>query len=177
MKLAIWSLGESLKNMILVKHICRKFSSKNVKSRRGNDNKIWILFELQCGIGDAIIMANYKWHFVHFISDPRVTIDVLAPKMPFVSAIFHEHSYINNLYYERDDCPYDTYNLVILLRRLPNILHMANTKTFNANLNTAIKTFQSSPISDPCENAILPNELSDVRANILCKIKNLKRIQ
>ena len=95
LKLAIWSLGESLKNIISIKHIYRKFFLKNTKNR--HDNRIWILFELQCGIGDSIIAANYIWHFVRFINDPRVTIDVLAPKMPFASAIFHEHSYINNL--------------------------------------------------------------------------------
>ena len=177
LKLAIWSLGESFKKKISTKYLCRKFFTKHPEHRHDYDNKIWILFELQCGIGDTIIMANYIWHFAHFINDPRVIIDVSAVQMPFASAIFHEHSYINNLYYERDDCPYDAYNLVILLRRFPNVLHIANAKTFNANLNTAIKTFQSSPISDPCENVILQNALADARANTLCRIKGLKRIQ
>ena len=177
LKLAIWSFGESLKRKISIKYIYRKFFSKNAKNRHDNDDKIWILFDTRYGIGDSIIGANYIWHFAHFINDPRVIIDVLSPQMPFASAIFHEHSYINNLYYYEDDCPYDTYNLVILLRRFPSIVHMANVKIFNANLNAAIKTFQSSPISDPGENAILQNTLTDSRANTLCRIKGLKRIQ
>ena len=119
LKLAIWSLGESLKNIISIKHICRKFSTKNVKNCHDNDNKIWILFDIRYGIGDSIIAANYIWHFAHFINDPRVIIDVSAVQMQFASTIFHEHSYINNLYYYEDDCPYDAYNLVILLRRFP----------------------------------------------------------
>ena len=65
--------------------------------------------------------------------------------MPFASAIFHEHSHINNLYYYEDDCQYDAYNLVILLRRFPSIVHMTNVKIFNANLNAAIKTFRLFP--------------------------------
>ena len=104
LQLAIWSFDESLKTKISTKYLCRKFFTKHPEHRHDYDNKIWILFELQCGIGDTIIMADYIWHFVHFINDPRVIIDVSAVQMPFASAIFHEHSHINNLYYYEDDC-------------------------------------------------------------------------
>lgn len=86
LKLAIWSLGESLKNITSIKYLCQKFFPKHTEHHHSQGNKICILFELQCGIGDAIIMANYIWHFVHFINDPRVIINVLAPQMPFVSS-------------------------------------------------------------------------------------------
>lgn len=87
-------------------------------------NVVKILFELDGGIGDYIVAANYIYHFHQKFCRAPIDIDVLLDGNSNAgSALFQNDSFINHYYC--DDLPKNCggYDLYIEIIRYPDILH------------------------------------------------------